>query len=608
MRQKSEKIRNNITPGLQSKISKILKPGVNEKVQTKNICPCEGTCPLCKGTIQPKLTVGGESKNRYRQDAARVAKRVNHPGETGNETLQTKQSPNRTAIQEPGLQDQIQTLKGGGGQPLPETTRNYFEPRFGKDLGNIRLHTGTKANDTAASLHAQTFSTGNNIAFAHGYYSPGTTAGKKLLAHEITHTIQQQTTQNKGETLRLRQQPGPFTISDKYEKSHQEKDFVFFDWARPDYSDKAPEDSLDSKEKQKVFARKNDADKSKIPVNQIKLIGYASEEGNVNYNKRLIKRRLQAVKNLLKNEAGYQGPVKIEAKLSASKGKLDYRYWRAVEIRFNDEESTRKDPQEKEDAVCPLEKETVVDDARREALKRLNAPNKGAIPQLNRYIAKPEPNSPIAAALDKLFGGDHSKETAIKVLNRINAIGIFISEMTNQTNILCAHRETSFCAAGGSAATKPDKGLIKFCPLFFSDGFKERRAWTVIHESSHASVYRSDDMAYSYSRAMRVLTTRQALNNADSIEEFIYWVNEGKRRIGPAKPDKQQGCEEYKESVDKAAAVAEHRNIYAKHGTAQTYDKKPADRYMTYYIRKRFYQADNPAIAGIYDRYLKMTH
>ncbi|MCP4157032.1 MAG: hypothetical protein GY757_55480, partial [bacterium] len=396
-----------------------------------------------------------------------------------------------------------------------------------------------------------------------------------------------------------------FTVSDIYEKSDKEKDYVFFDWASPDYSDKPPESALDSKEKQKIFNRKKEADLNKIPVNQIKLIGFASEEGNVNYNKQLIKRRLQAVENVLKKEAGYQGPVQTEERFSASKGKLDYRYWRAVEIRFNNETSTR-DEQEKDHIVCPMEKQTVVEKYRQKAFDMMNNPTKGAMPQLKRYIAEPDPNSTVAAKLDYLFGGNHSKETAIKVLNRINAIDIFLKEISYQTNIRCGLDQTPSCKAGSSAATNPKKKIIRLCPIFFSKERKELAPGTLIHEASHASVYRIIDMAYRNYRAMRILTTEQALDNADSLEEFIYHVYGVGTKVGPKKADKLSGCEKYKDSIDKTAAVAEHRNTYAKHGTAQTYRNPDNLNYMRYYLYKRFHRADKPAVAGIFDRYMRM--
>jgi Domain of unknown function (DUF4157) len=89
-----------------------------------------------------------------------------------------------------GVQSRIDSFRGGG-QPLPSTLRAYFEPRFGHDFGRVRIHIGTQAAEAARSINAQAFTVGRDVAFAAGQYSPETGAGKGLLAHELTHVIQQ---------------------------------------------------------------------------------------------------------------------------------------------------------------------------------------------------------------------------------------------------------------------------------------------------------------------------------------------------------------------------------------------------------------------------------
>ena len=79
----------------------------------------------------------------------------------------------------------------GRGQPLPESVRAFMEPRFGADLGRVRVHTGQNAEQLNRKLSAQAFTHGTDIFFASGKFSPGTTAGNRLLAHELTHVIQQ---------------------------------------------------------------------------------------------------------------------------------------------------------------------------------------------------------------------------------------------------------------------------------------------------------------------------------------------------------------------------------------------------------------------------------
>jgi Domain of unknown function (DUF4157)/HNH/Endo VII superfamily toxin with a SHH signature len=84
----------------------------------------------------------------------------------------------------------IQSLDGAG-RPLPLNSRAFFEPRFGVDFGHVRIHTDTRAIETAHSINARAFTFGRHIAFGAGEYSPDTDAGKHVLAHELTHVVQQ---------------------------------------------------------------------------------------------------------------------------------------------------------------------------------------------------------------------------------------------------------------------------------------------------------------------------------------------------------------------------------------------------------------------------------
>jgi outer membrane protein OmpA-like peptidoglycan-associated protein len=77
------------------------------------------------------------------------------------------------------------------GQPLDVATRAHMEPRFGHDFSRVRVHTDAKAADSARAVNAQAYTVGSNIVFQVGKYTPRTMAGKRLLAHELTHTIQQ---------------------------------------------------------------------------------------------------------------------------------------------------------------------------------------------------------------------------------------------------------------------------------------------------------------------------------------------------------------------------------------------------------------------------------
>ncbi len=84
----------------------------------------------------------------------------------------------------------IQSAKGGG-QPLHDGVRSSMEKGFGADFGGVRVHTGGQADALNRSLNARAFTTGKDIFFGKGQYNPGSTGGQELIAHELTHTVQQ---------------------------------------------------------------------------------------------------------------------------------------------------------------------------------------------------------------------------------------------------------------------------------------------------------------------------------------------------------------------------------------------------------------------------------
>ena len=216
-------------------------------IQRKSSCACGGSCPSCRAKdefIQPKLKIGAPN-DKYEQEADRVADQVmrmpepivrrqpveeedeesiqTKPNESlqrqpsdeeeeeelqtkalngivqrqaeveEEETLQTKATPGHTPTVGATTHAKIQSLEGGG-QPLPSNQRHFFESRMGHDFSGVRIHTDSKAADTAQTIQAKAYTLGNNIVFNTGQYSHDNQEGKKLLAHELTHVVQQKRT------------------------------------------------------------------------------------------------------------------------------------------------------------------------------------------------------------------------------------------------------------------------------------------------------------------------------------------------------------------------------------------------------------------------------
>jgi hypothetical protein len=79
------------------------------------------------------------------------------------------------------------------GHPLDAGTRNFMEARFGQDFSRVQVHADPQAARAADAVHASAFTVGNDVVFAQGNYAPGSDSGRRLLAHELTHVVQQQT-------------------------------------------------------------------------------------------------------------------------------------------------------------------------------------------------------------------------------------------------------------------------------------------------------------------------------------------------------------------------------------------------------------------------------
>ncbi|KQT17903.1 hypothetical protein ASG31_03965 [Chryseobacterium sp. Leaf404] len=88
------------------------------------------------------------------------------------------------------IENQIYSSQGSG-QTMDKGTKNFMETRFGVDFSAVRIHTDSRADAMSKNLNARAFTVGNNIYFKNGEYSPSQNSGKFLLAHELTHTLQQ---------------------------------------------------------------------------------------------------------------------------------------------------------------------------------------------------------------------------------------------------------------------------------------------------------------------------------------------------------------------------------------------------------------------------------
>ncbi|MDH5178844.1 MAG: DUF4157 domain-containing protein, partial [Gammaproteobacteria bacterium] len=183
-----------------------------EEIQTKLIQRQEMEDEEEEEEVQPKLIQRQEMEDEEEEELqTKLIQRQEMEDEEEEEEIQTKLIQRQEMEEDEEEEEPVQMKSGrrkskprldkenedyinsvqGQGQPLMESERGFFEPRFGHSFSRVRVHTDGRAAQTARQINAQAFTIGRDIFFGAGHYQPATTSGRQLLAHELTHTIQQ---------------------------------------------------------------------------------------------------------------------------------------------------------------------------------------------------------------------------------------------------------------------------------------------------------------------------------------------------------------------------------------------------------------------------------
>jgi len=296
-------------------------------LQRKAACSCGGGCPACqsKPAIQTKLSIS-EPGDLYEQEADRVADQVMRMADPtltkssidstpthalsiqrkcatceDEEELQRKPNDSHHETPSSGLDRVAATLRQGG-RPLDLTTRGYFEPRFGTDFSAVRVHTNSQAVESARSVNAHAYTVGHDVVFNNGQYAPQSDSGKRLLAHELTHVVQQRSAP--AESIQ-RMCPPPEQLGDVEPPQPCIQDDPAF--LAPDYfstplrfcfdSDNLIDEDADEANIQtlRTHVQRMLRDRSR----SVHIHGYASSPGSREYNNTLACHRAAAIREML---------------------------------------------------------------------------------------------------------------------------------------------------------------------------------------------------------------------------------------------------------------------------------------------------------------------
>lgn len=156
-------------------------------------------------TVSAKVSRPGDSAEIEAEETARKVVRMHEP--SADTPAESRPKTTATAAAQGAVQRAEapapapaapQRVSIPGGAPLPSTVRSFMEPRFGANFGNVRIHTNQAAAQQSANLSANAFTIGEHIFFGQGRFEPQSASGRELIAHELTHTIQQSAAQQRG--------------------------------------------------------------------------------------------------------------------------------------------------------------------------------------------------------------------------------------------------------------------------------------------------------------------------------------------------------------------------------------------------------------------------
>ncbi|MDC8016087.1 eCIS core domain-containing protein [Tahibacter soli] len=474
--------------------------------------------PLVSPRVQRKATLGAVD-DAYEREADAVADRVTRMSDAGaigsappaisrrcaacddEKTVRTKRAARGDASAHDV--DAAANVASRGGAPLPAAARARFEPRFGHDFSNVRVHADGEAANAARGVRAHAYTFGSHIVFGAGQYAPGTRAGEHLLAHELAHVVQQ----GGGTPARVRRKVAPEYVVDEPE----------VDPTRPGAPERVAfarnSATVPASEQAKIDGFKSGRDRTV----DLELLGLATGD-ELALDPTLPKRRADAVDaELAKPEKGvvpfvmeHIGKRKVTAGTAANTADTArLRFNRGVEILRPTDVSLSPATPTKAPSACDPGLEQNFQDAKTMAFDWID---------VTRTELKKVPLAGgIDGSLDAFFGG-HGAATVTRVDGNLGLIRDEVKSLADPANHACADPKDPGCVG---AIASNSGGTMKICASY-GGMTPEDRARNLVHEAGHST---------------KKLAVSTGKSKADGTSDFSYRHERGIARIGKLNPD-----------------------------------------------------------------------
>jgi hypothetical protein len=455
----------------------------------------------------------------------------------------------------------------GKGSGLPKQTLGEMSSSFGNDFSSVRIHTDSEATRLNNQFHAQAFTHGNDIYFNKGKYDPHSTSGKHLLAHELTHVVQQHSN-----TIQRKPISGDDLTSTTLA------------------GDPILEETFDN---EALVSQSHNPDGEHVRRIQEGLLNLGFSLYPNDADSHFDEGTASAVRD-------------FQLKASMSVGERDGIVGRKTlglldrSLR-NDQVSTDVDAaaedfvvnDPKKDTACDKGEPTLKDcddETSPPTRKTIKSAVEAAIAVIDKVLAEQLPPKKTDEAdypvlFNRIFRNNDTgnlQDKVDEVKKNFEKIRKHLKRLNDEEDLsLCGTLCDGACRSGVGAYQQD--GSITFCPAFETK--PDRQVILAIHESHHAAISGSSDFAYAITRLFDKLDHKKALLNAASFHAYAVWVDKpGSESIGPEVKDSNFiSDEKQKKAMDLCLAFLEQWLILAKFDLSSTLGDVREARRLGYY-------------------------
>ncbi len=397
------------------------------------------------------------------------------------------------------FESQLNNSKSGG-TALSKDTKAEMESGFGADFSNVRIHNDSNAVQMNQEIGAQAFANGNDIYFNEGKYNPNSQSGKHLLAHELTHTVQQ----GKSKAIQKATDPN-FAVTGLSDMAGGTTvpNSIFF---------AMNSSNVDTGEEPKLDTLAANT------TQNYDLEGFASEEGSDSVNQQVTQQRINSVSKMLRDKGhiGMRNPINS---FSKGNGRINYRDMRKVEVRNANDVSSEPDCNATTANPTPAVTNCGTSFTSAHPLALAQATNAHS----SMASATGAERTRIENAVTFFFGDVIHYDPILEHLRN------HVLQVADQANTVQCHNSCDSTCAGAAAYMPGGTGIgqvLTLCLSFINNPNINSRITTLLHEAFHVVPgLGTQDQAYDAERGFTLIDPAVALTNTDTYVAFINEIN-----------------------------------------------------------------------------------